>query len=135
MRPRNKSIVSLPLFFQKNGVIQPYLAAVQSSTCTMYTSLIYSSRAFKIIPLSIHFPIVAYSKYVWITALRNLILGISMQYSKFRNKLLSFHDRKIAITQNNEREPYFIQRTDIWTWLSLWSIHNKQDSTVVCWFT
>ena len=30
--------------------------------------------------------------------------------TKFRNKLLSFHYRKIAVAQNNERENYLIQR-------------------------
>ena len=45
--------------------------------------------------------------------------------TKFTNKLLSFHYRKIAIAQNNERETYLIQRACILTWFSLWSIHNK----------
>ena len=36
--------------------------------------------------------------------------------TKCRNKLLSFHYRKIAIAQNNERETYLIQRVYILTW-------------------
>ena len=33
--------------------------------------------------------------------------------TKFRNKLISFHYREIAIAQNNERETYLIQRVYI----------------------
>ena len=39
--------------------------------------------------------------------------------TKYRNKLLSFYYRKIAIAQSNEKERI--------SWLEVWSIHNKQD--------
>ena len=43
----------------------------------------------------------------------------------FRNELLSFHYLKKTIAQSYERETNLIQRAYIFTWFSLWSIHNK----------
>ena len=50
--------------YSLQGLFPKLKVLFEARSSDMYTSLVYSSPAFKIIPLSIHFPLVAYSKYV-----------------------------------------------------------------------